>query len=51
MSGEGSRDQKETKMLTDLPENKNVAAGDFLKPCRVKHGAQRPETYVLYKVI
>jgi len=35
MSGEGSRDQKETKMLTDLPENKNVAVGDLLEPSRV----------------
>ena len=35
MSRERSRDQKETKMLTDLPENKNVAAGDLLEPSRV----------------
>lgn len=32
MSGEGSRDQKEPKMSTDLLENKNVAAGDLSEP-------------------
>lgn len=38
-------------MLRELPENKNVAAGDLLEPGRVKDGAQRPETYVLCKII
>lgn len=48
MLRERSRDQKETKMLTDLPENKKVAAGDLLEPSRVT--AWRGE-YILQKVI
>lgn len=45
MSGEGSRDQKETKMLTDLPENKNVAAGDLLEPSRVTAWREESRAY------
>lgn len=45
MSGEESRDQKETKMLTDLPENKNVAAGGLLEPSRVTARRGERHTY------
>lgn len=45
MSGEGSRDQKGAKMLTDLPENKKVAAGDLLEPSRVTAWRGERPTY------
>lgn len=47
MSGEGSRDQKKPKMLTDLPENKNVAAGDLSEPSRVTAWRAERPTYTI----